>query len=283
MSAKQRAGCGGLGVVRRAVFTSAVLSVAFTPTAVSAAAREPTGALAIFAQCPRFTPKVNFCIYGQILAGEVTVGKVSMQIENPITLQGGYYRDEETGPVVEQFYGPPGGEALSKAPETIKGGLLGMPLHATLELAGQASEIGISTDSIVNQEGVGLSLPARLHLENTLLGRECYVGSRVRPLRLRFTTGKTSPEPPSKPLMGGLTYLDEYNTPFGILAEAGARLVENAFSVPEASGCGGHASALVDQLVDRQVGLPSPDGANAAVLLGSYKLATAENVIKSER
>ena len=99
--------------------------------------------------------------------------------------------------------------------------------------------------NLTNEEGTALKLPVKVHLENPLLGSECYIGSSAEPVTLNLTTGTTSPPEPNKPITGklgrieahvyeGVTYLEiTENT-----------LVENAFAVPTATGCGGIFSFL---------------------------------------
>src|SRR5580704_8050921 len=101
-----------------------IVPLASLGLAAPALAKEPTGDFAVFKQCPRFTAGVNHCIYSQITGGEVAIGKTSVPIENPLTLQGGTDRNEEVEPTVETFVGALNGETLSKTSEKVPGGLL---------------------------------------------------------------------------------------------------------------------------------------------------------------
>ena len=47
--------------------------------------------------------------------------------------------------------------------------------------------------------------------------------------------------------------------------------MDNAFSAPEATGCGAPFSALVDKLVDATFGVPAPAGENTAILTGKLE------------
>jgi hypothetical protein len=282
--------------------------------ATPAVASEPRGPFAVFAQCPRFSEGVNFCFWTQVESGEVRIGSASVPITNTITLQGGYERNEEG---TERFVGALNGETLSRAPEPVPGGLLGLmkcnevkgeqlleklergvckalfesklagkltAVNAVTELAGPASAIEISSDNLINEDGVALSLPVRVHLENPLLGSNCYIGSTSSPVLLNLTTGTTSPPPPNEPIAGkfgefrtgsyeGLTYTEIAND----------TLVDNSFSVPTANGCGGVLSFLVDPLVDARLGLPSAAGHNAMIQTGRDELTLAEHVVDSEQ
>lgn len=282
--------------------------------AVPVSAQPLTGPAAVFSQCPRFTPGVNFCTYAQVESGGARIGNGGLLIVNPITLQGGYERNEEKEPVTERFFGALDGETLSRTPQPIPGGLsslinceeikgrgffgrafqracnavLGNPsltaINATTELAGPAGNIGISSDNLANKEGVALSLPVKIHLENALLGRDCYVGSNWNPIILNLTDGTTSPPPPNGPIAGkfgratpheyeGLAYFEVNET----------TLVDNSFAVPAVSGCGGPFSSLIDPILDAKLGLPAPAGYNTIAYNMSSRLATAESIIELEK
>jgi len=230
--------------------------------------------------------------------------------KHEIILQGGIDRNEEKE--TETFVGALNGETLSKTPQNVPGGLLDLincteitgtgflevlaregcklvfenkttGVSATTELAKPASSIGISTSNLVNEEGVALSLPTKIHLENTFLGSECYIGSSSSPVTLNLTDGTTSPPPPNKPIsgkLGDLTAKLSEGLPYTETVEN--TLVDNAFGVPKASGCGGIFSFIIDPLVDSKLGLPSEPGHNTTVQNGKNKLATAEYVRDSE-
>jgi len=294
----------------RLLMVVAAALMASLAVAAPALASEPKGAFSVFKQCPRTTKGVNFCIYATIESGEVKIGSTAVPIKNPITLQGGYERAEDE---VETFFGALNGETLSKTAQNVPGGLLDFikceeitgngflevlaregckvvfegPLtgvNATTELAKPASSIGINSDNLINEEGTALSLPAKVHLENTFLGSECYVGSSSSPVTINFTTGTTSPPKPNEPIKGklgnyevklseGLTYTEITNN----------TLVNNSFSVPKASGCGGIFSLFIDPIIDSKLGLPSEAGNNTAIQNGKQRLALAKHVIESEK
>lgn len=274
--------------------------------AAPALAKEPTGDFAVFKQCPRFTPGVNFCVFAQIPSGEVTIGATTVPITNTITLQGGYERNEEKEPVTEKFFGALNGQTLSKTPQPVPGGLAGLVkcneisnlieratcelifqngltgVNATTELAKPASAIGISSDNLSNEEGVALSLPAKIKLENPLLGNECYIGSNSNPVTLNFTDGRTNPPPPNKQIKGkfGEFIIKDEGTLIEIVNNT---LVDNSFAVPAASGCGGVFAFLLDPIINAKLGLPSAAGNNTAIQNDRQELATAEQVISTEK
>lgn len=147
-------------------------------------------------------------------------------------------------------------------------------LTATVELAGPPSAIHIDKDNIIFQEGVGVEEPIRMKLNNPFLGENCYVGSASDPIELQGTTGTTSPPLPNKPIhgiAGGLSILEEGN----LVLLTGNLTVDNAFSVPAASGCGGSLAPMLDRAIDSRIGLPSPAGRNALIAYNTLREAVS--------
>jgi hypothetical protein len=282
-------------------------------TAASASAgsmKEPTGGYAVFKQCPRFTAGVTLCLYAQITGGEMTLNKLTLPTVNPVTLQFGLIPHEGIAELT--VVGSLDGETLSPTPQPVPGGLSSLidcdevqgdrfrevalrrackealehswfnAVNATTELAGPASEIYLNSSNEVNLEGTALGLPVRIHLENPLLGRDCYIGTSANPVVFNLTTGTTSPPPPNKPIkgkFGEIKVQDEFN-----LIELTEHVqVDNAFSAPEATGCGGPFSLIVDSLIDKKIGLPSPAGYNTVIHSGYADEATTVGVIASEQ
>jgi hypothetical protein len=253
----------------------------------AALASEPTGAFAVFKQCPRFSKEVQqneiSCVYDTIQSGEVKVGRMSVPITDRMVLQGGVITNNETE--AQRFVSPLNGETLSRSPQKIPGGLAGSPLYATLELAGPASDIGIDTNNLINSEGIAVTLPLRVRLEGSVLGPECFIGSGASPIVLRLTTGTTSPPLPNRPLSGKVGDLEFRQEPNATKLEeiTGNTLVDNAFAAPKATGCDGLHAPLVDSLLDSYIGLPSAAGKNTAIENDDVEKATAHAVILSEQ
>jgi hypothetical protein len=268
-----------------------------------ASALAPSGDFAVFAQCPRFNPEVGLCLYSKTESGSVTIGTSTVPIKKPIVLQGGVATNEVTE--VESLVGALNGETLVKSPQQVPGGLLGVVapevlppflqqifndfinkgvtgVTATTELARPASAVGINTTNLVNGEGTALSLPVKVKLDNPFLGNECYIGSAASPVTLNLTSGTTSPPPPNKPISGNagkLIFKDE----FKLVEIINNTLVDNAFSAPAASGCGGILSLLVDPAVNVTLGLPSAAGRNTAIQNNIVDEASGQAVIASEK
>jgi hypothetical protein len=286
----------------RRLFMTAALVAALVVSASQALAssHHPTGEFAQFAECPLSHPSLAFCIYSESNGGFFQIGKKTVPLKNPVVLQGGL---EESGEEAI-FVAAENGETLSKTPQVVPGGLLGVvapswwPTYlknlfnetinngftgvtATVELAAPASSIKLSPGNLIAEEGDALVLPVKIKLSNPFLGSNCYIGSNTNPVVINFTTGETSPPPPNEPISGAAGTLTA-NEDFTLLTLSGGRLVNNSFAAPKAKGCGGLFSFFIDPFVDSLIGLPSPAGTNTAILEGKIQLASPEAVKASE-
>lgn len=273
--------------------TGVVGLLAFAPAA-PASSHHPTGEYAQFAECPLNRETITDCIYSVSNGGFFTVGKKTVKLVNPVTLQGGY----EGGGSEIKFFGAENGDTLSKTPQPVPGGLLGITaptwwpkfiqdwfnnlinegftgVNATVELAGPATNIKLSTENLLEREGTALGLPTKIKLDNAILGSNCYVGSNSKPVQIDFTTGKSGSVEGS---VGSVTF----NPSFTIVTISGGKLVNGTFAAPGASGCGGIFSFFIDPLVNSVLGIPSASGNNVAVLEGTLKDASAIAVRESE-
>jgi hypothetical protein len=275
----------------------AAIAMLLFASAAMASSHNPKGEYAQFKECPLNRATITDCVYSVSSSGSFTMGKKTVPIVNPVTLQGGY---EGIGQEVE-FYGAENGDTLSKTPQPVPGGLLGITaptwwpkflqdwfnnqinkgltgVNATIEIAGATkglTKIFLSTENLLFGEGTALGLPAKVHLENAILGSNCYVASNSSPMQINFTSGtdgalKGSP--------GSFTF----NEAFTIVTVSGGKLVNNSFVAPGASGCGGIFSFFIDPLVNSIVGLPAGKGVNSAYLEGKIQDGLAEAVKASE-
>lgn len=275
----------------------AALLVALATAASASAA--PKGEYAPFADCPLTTPHINACLVAKTESGEITIGKKTVPIKNTITLQGGIAENFTTEE--EYFVGAADGNTLSKTPQTVPGGLLGIVAPSFLpgflqELFNEFIDKGVTgvtattelvatptlnEHNLLFETGVALTLPVRIHLENAFLGSGCYIGSSSKPVALALTTGTTAPPAPNKPIKGKLG-TESSNAEGTILTISNDTLVDNSFSAPGANGCGGIFSFLIDPAVEAELGVPSAAGTNTAILNGTLKQAGAEAVKRSE-
>ncbi len=268
--------------------------------ASSSSAATLTGEYAVFDNCPLSHEPLGACMISKTMSGEVTLGKQTVPIVAPQTLQGGFY-EEEDGEL--KFVGAEGAETFPKTPQKVPGGLAGLVacneikgsktlevaaratcelvfengltgVNATTELAVPAGSIGLNEKNIETEKGVGLLLPVKVKLENPLLGSECYIGSNSEPIKLELTTGTTNPKAPNTPIKGKLGTLSD-KAEGGILVISNNTLVENNFRAPAATGCGGILlSPVIDPIVNAKIGLPSPEGTNTAVLNNQIEQAS---------
>jgi hypothetical protein len=284
---------------------AALLLTALVALGLSAGAQAKlVGNYTKFAQCPYSNLEVKKCLYSTTVGGEVVLGSKKVPIVNPTVLQGGYGKaDEITG--FAKFYGASNGITLSKASQPVPGGLAGLVnckeisnfllriscevtfengvtgLNSTLELARPASEIQISEENLAGELGVALKLPIKIHLENPFLGSECYVGSSSSPIIWNLTTGATSPPPPNSSIKGSAGFI-EFLEEGRILEAKEAKLVDNAWAAPGATGCGGFlVELLLDPVVNAGSGLPAAAGKNTAILTNNIFVASAAAVRKN--
>jgi hypothetical protein len=282
-----------------AVAMAAVMLV--SASQATAASHSPTGEFAQFGECPLNRPTIEFCIFSESNGGFFQVGKKTVPLKNPVILQGGLEFNEKGEP---KFFGAENGDTLSKTPQPVPGGLLGIEapkswpkflqdlfnnfinegftgVNATVELAAPATSIIVDPLKFFTGQPDALSLPAKIKLSNPFLGNNCYIGSNSKPVVISFTTGKTSPPPPNVPIEGSLGTVTS-NEAGTLLTISGGKLVNNSFGAPGASGCGGLFSFLVDPFVNSIIGLPSPAGTNSATLEGKLQDAFAAAVKATE-
>jgi hypothetical protein len=291
---------------RRLVGAVALVALAVLGMASSSALATPGGELAVFQQCPVGAEGLKGCIVSRTESGEIKIGNTAVPIVNTQTLQGGFGESNAEGS--QPFYGAKNGETLSRTPQSVPGGLLGLAkceeaknllvrlackaistsrlasVNATLELAVPASEIYFNEAMLALQAPFppyppALVLPVKIKLENVLLGNRCYIGSSTEPIVLSFTSGTTSPPPPNKPISGNPG--EQTSRANGeVLVIKNSTIVANAFPVPKATGCG--PLGLLDNIINTKLGLPSPAGNNTAILDSTVEQAGHNAIEESE-
>jgi len=249
--------------------------------ASGASARTPAKGYEAFAGCP--SPEENSqviaCINTKIKGGHFQMGSKDVPITKTMTLSGGVNFEGNS------VASPAGG--LTKVKQKVPGGVIGLTgltwlleflgsealtLYATTELAGQPKHVLEPP----------ISLPIRVHLENAVLGNNCYVGSFTNPIQLQLTDGTTSPPPPNKPISG-----KSFEPPFEkegaeIAFFNNGELVDNSFAAPGASGCVltlfGFIPISINGLVNSQSGLPAAAGTNETRQVTDLELALPSSV-----
>jgi hypothetical protein len=264
----------------------AVLAVACLPLAgaVPASATKINKADFLrFINCPITQGKV--CAFAETLKGEFKLGSKTVPITTPVVIQGGLSELGFGGdPVIAPLFGA---EELSKSAEALPGGLTGLTesvggsVTATAELAGTAfvRPLGLGF-----AEGRAVVLPFRVHLQNELLGPNCYIGSNAEPLVLNLTDGTTEPPSGVEPISGSIGK-NEGLDKGDIIAFFNNKLVDNTFAAPAATGCGTSPllEPIVTALVNVDAGLPSAAGKNTAILEGNVFTTFSTYVAKYDK
>jgi hypothetical protein len=253
----------------------ASLLIAGAPSAQAGLPRE----FAAFADCPVNTPGVVGCVVSYTPSGEFHLGGKTVPINKTITLQGGL--SESSSNLVPAT----NGETLSHTSLELPGGLIGIellpPLTEVMATAELTGPVGLNLNNFFARSGTAVSLPLAVKLENPLLGDSCLIGSGSSPVAPQLTTGATKPPSPGKPISGSAGTL-EYGGAGTIVIVKGATLVDNAFSVPGAKGCGGVLSLVIDPSVDLVAGVPAAAGNNTAVLNSTFENVSSR-LVKAQR
>jgi hypothetical protein len=288
---------------------TALLAVALLALGLTASAQAKlTGEFTRFANCPYKNEKAIKCIYGITEGGEVVLGSKKVPIVNPVVLQGAYGEpaEEKEGAEFYPLIAATNGVTLSKAPQPVPGGLAGLVnckeikepflrfsceltlengitgVNSTLELARPPSEVRISENNLAGEVGTALHMPVKFHLENPFLGSNCYVGSSSNPVFWNLTTGTTKPPAGVEPITG-FGGEGEFLEEFQIVKLNNNVLVDNTWSAPGASGCGGFlVEVLLNPVINASAGLPSPAGKNKAVLKNTLYQAAAITVLNND-
>ena len=280
----------------RAAFAAMLVVALAALSLAGSASAKLTGEFTRFAQCPYTNVEVKRCLYSETFGGEVVMGSKTVPVVNTQTLQGGLTKPNEAG--IRSMVAAKNGITLSKTGQPLPGGLAGLVkcqeisigfireacklvfengvtgVTSYVELAKSVSDVKVNENALAERIGVALEMPVRVRLDNPFLGSECYVGSSSNPITWKLTSGFTSPPGPNTPIEGSageLTLLEEG----AVLRLDNARLVDNAWAAPSASGCGGIFSFIINPIVNASSGLPSAAGKNTAILKNTIWQAPA--------
>ncbi|MFD4694444.1 hypothetical protein [Streptomyces sp. NPDC058463] len=271
----------GLAVTAVAV----ALPLSTTPASAASASASLNGDWAPFSRCPVDAPAMLAADGQDLVASCVSSYSPGGSIKLGNTEATTGFNDMQFGVVQDTTAGtfkvvPPAGGALVGAPTEIPGGLLGLmcddtpvisvicnqitnaslnKITATVESAGTPTEFnlmgGLTTGVPI------VKLPIRIHLENPLLGSNCYIGSASDPVVLR-PQNTTAPAVAVQRFDGNGTRNDEGDMLRFALTEN--QQGDSAFAVPKATGCGLLGS--LSWAVNLKTGLPSSAGNNSLVL-----------------
>ncbi|MBQ1089697.1 hypothetical protein [Streptomyces sp. B93] len=274
----------------RAVTTATALGtalVAFAATGTATAAAAPNGEWAPFTRCPVDAPamlaadgiaRTPQCVVSTSPSGSIKLGNTTVTTGRTNLQIGVIQNSDGTSSVVA-----PAGGALIADSATVPGGLLGLmcpsnipaitqiceslsnstlnKITATVESVGAPYDFN-QTAGIVTGETI-VAIPVRIHLENPILGGNCYIGSKSNPIVLR-PKNLTYPD-------FGISFFDGDGTVAddGELTRinlTGATQNDSTFAVPGATGCGLGLFGLIDAAVNAKTGLPAPAGTNSLTL-----------------
>lgn len=236
---------------------TALASMALLASVANAAT--PPAPYQDFAGCPSRAenPFVAECIKYTFSGGQIGIGNREVPVTNPIVLRGGV--EQITGDFIHNAEG-----GIVPVKQTVPGGLIGLTgltgldeavanseqlkLYATVELAGNPGSVSEDT----------FTLPVKIHLQNPLLGSNCYVGSSADPIDLNLAVSK---EPGELEFESGREEVLSTTSP--------GTYSDSSYAVPGATGCQltiGSFHLSIDGLVNAAYKLPSAAGKNTTDL-----------------
>jgi hypothetical protein len=212
------------------------------------------GAFPNFSDCPTAgLPSGSLCADVQSVQGEIVIKGFRVPLDHSLEIRGAL---NATG---GEFVPPAGTNGFFATPVNVPGGLLGIELPISLNLVLATAELAGPPSSIhLNVGELSIEMPLKVRLSNPLIGSNCHIGSNSHPVRVNLIVGTTNPPAPNRPITGriGTAETPEPNT----LIVRGSTNVENSFSIPGASDCGG--LGLIDLLIDGKLQIPSAAGNN---------------------
>jgi hypothetical protein len=268
---------GNYSVRLLAAAVAGLASMAMFVTMAQAAT--PAPGFAQFAGCPSKAenPSMQVCVRSLIKSGHFQMGNKDVPITNPMVLSGGMNAN------LEGFAASPKG-GLTPVKQQVPGGVVGLTgLDWLVNFLGiEALKLYAVTELVgVPAIGEGLSLPVRVHLVNSALGNNCYVGSPSSPVNLNLIEGTTSPPAPNNPITGKSPEFIVDESPEIVTFKNGT-YVDNSFSAPGANGCVltlfGFLPISINGLVNSTSGLPAAAGTNETVQNIDIELAEVEKV-----
>jgi len=265
-----------------------------------------TGLPSEFNLCPTSfqkpaTSPFLLCSHSETTGGELTIGNSTVTISNnPDTVDLGAYPTSASLGIfgTEVIVTPSNGQVFGGPAQVVPGGLLGLtgmlaplskpldPINgvtSSIELAGPITAATVVDPTATNAffcatgpifsclNGPTLSsvitVPVKVHLQNAVLGPNCYIGSNANPIVLNLQESPTSA--PVQSAAGNAIIV------------RGVEVEDDTFAVPGATGCG--LFGLLDAAVNLKVGLPSPSGRNAALIDEDGEVEQASIVCQRRR
>ncbi|WP_327091279.1 hypothetical protein OIE66_11740 [Nonomuraea sp. NBC_01738] len=215
-----------------------------------------------FVDCPDLPdladPRYWTCNVIIINSGKFVLGKFDQNIDKPMKITYATGLDPATRTQVTKF------GRLRAERMLVRPGIFGDPIltavYAEPQYAGSFDVV----------PGPIWKMSLKVRIINPVLGSSCRLGSDSNAIKLNLIMGTTNPPPPNVPITGQKAVLVSTNPPV-----QKATIVDNAFAVPGASGCGLNWG-LFNAVVNSQSGTPAAAGRNTAIFnqYGSFKKYT---------
>jgi hypothetical protein len=262
-----------------------LVTASFVPVASASPSYKqvPLPTVRTFKECPVnaiYGPPnggVPVCVVGVANQGTIDIGTLDTTFQGPGEVDGAFHglalppswADALDG---QSFTAPP--QLLSEPALALLGNPANVPPPANSRVYVVAEQAGQLAFSVTITSGIvtTLSVPLKFHIENPVVGPNCYIGTDASPVTLTLTTGTSGPLTGT---LGSIRGFSFGSTSAG-LQTLGTEVVDGQFSTPGATGCG--TEGYWDSAIDSTNSLPSPSGANRAVLYGNFDLANAHIV-----
>ncbi|NEA40583.1 hypothetical protein [Streptomyces sp. SID11385] len=278
-----------MSTLRRLTVLSAAAALATIASigTSTAAGSQLNGRWAPFGRCPVDNPAMlaadgindqATCISSSSASGVIKIGS-SVVPTGKTDLQAGVITHADgTNTVIAPAEG-----ALVADPADLPGGLLGLMCPSSVPVV--SAVCGQITNSTLNRivatvEPVGtprdfalfaglgekqpiISIPVRIHLENPLIGGNCYIGTKSSPIVLH-PQNQSVPDIAAESFAADGTAADTGE--MARLAATGAGQEDTTFAAPGASGCGPLGLGAFNWAVNLKSDLPAASGTNALTL-----------------
>jgi hypothetical protein len=134
-------------------------------------------------------------------------------------------------------------------------------IHVAMQPAGPPSNFG--GPAAVSGTGPVLTVPVKIQLQSSALGKSCYVGSNTNPIVLHIAQTVSPDFSSSQP--------DPNGFPVTIGGYSNGKYAASGFTEPGATGCG--SGGLLDPLVNALLGLPSKGTKGSFTAVGDSNIA----------
>jgi hypothetical protein len=252
----------------------AAVVTAFALIAPAAGAATPKAGYERFAGCLSQAEysESEICFVSTVTGGSVKLGNKNVPIEKPFTLSG------STNFNLENYKANSKG-GLQVVKQKVPGGVVGLTgLTWLLELLGSEALTLYAATEMVGTPSFNLNevnLPVKVHLINSTLGNNCYIGSAANPINFHLVTGTSGKLTGIEPTLG-------FEPKLGITEANGGKYVDGLFTAPGASGCVltlfGFIPISINGLVNTASGLPAASGTNEAIQNIKTELVPTEYV-----